>query len=370
MYKRQVIIASVELLQFDGNYIVRVRDQQGAEGFAVTNWGINNFYPVFIRHVGPFFIGKDARDLDHLINDCFLDSSHYKMQSMAIWTPIASAEFAILDLLGQVSGQNVRSLLGEIVREEVDVYWANNYRGQSAEESVRKIAERYHRHNPPAVKFKIAGRMGTPEKPVGRSEKMIPLLRKTLGDQVVIYADANGGYDVDEAIRIGKILEEIDAGFFEEPCPFYELWETKKVSDSLKVPVAAGEQESSLRRFRWMAANSGVKIMQPDLFYFGGLIRSIKVSRMADHVGLPCTPHVSGGGLNMLYISHYASIISNSGDHQEYKSPDSRIQYELSDGHIEAKSGILRPPSGNGLGFSLDPDWLKKGRLITEDDLI
>jgi len=371
LFPDPVIIESLDLIKVDRTYLVRARARDGAEGYAVSNWGISNFWPIFVNHVGPFFVGKDARKLDTLLHDCFIDRNHYKMQSMAIWTPLASAELAILDLLGQVSGKPVYDLLGELHRPNVKVYWANNYRdrGFSAEDSVRMIKEEYLRQNPPAVKVKIGGRMGLPEVPQGRTEKMIPLLRKELGEEVVIYADANGGYDVKEAIRIGRILEAHDVAFFEEPCPFYDLWETKEVADALDIPIAAGEQESSMRRFRWMAAHDGAQVLQPDLFYFGGMIRSIKVARMAQAAGMPCTPHVSGGDMNMLFIAHFAAMIPNAGEHQEYKAPGKDIPYEIIGGNIEAQSGNLTVPTGPGLGFRLDPDWVKNGRLVSKANM-
>ncbi len=365
-----IMIESVDLIKIGDTFVVRARAADGAEGYAVTNWGMSNFWPIFVNHVAPFFTGKDARDLDDLIEACFIDDSHYKMQSMAIWTPIASAEFAILDLLGHSAGRPIHDLLGKKVRPSIDVYWANNFRGQSAEDSVRQIVERYEREKPPAVKVKIAGRMGAPEEPPGRSERMLPMLREALGDDVVIYADANGGYTVEEAVRIGRVLEEIDVGFFEEPCPFYELWETKAVADALDIPIAAGEQESSVRRFRWMVANDGAQVLQPDLFYYGGLIRSIRVARMAEAAGLECTAHVSGGDMNMLYIAHFASLVPNAGPHQEYKSPDRDIPYDIPGGRLHAVSGSIPVPTGPGLGFRLDPDWVASGQTITASNLL
>jgi len=370
LFPDRVEIESMELLLISGEYVVRVRSTNGAEGSAISNWGMNNFYPIFLKHVAPFFTGKDARKLDQLITDCFLGGSHYKMQSMAIWTPVAAAEMAVLDLLGQVIQQPLHSYLGDLLRPEVAIYWANNYRGESAEESVRQIAELYEKENPPAVKAKIAGRMGAPEEPTGRTERMIPLLRKRLGDKVTIYADANGGYNATEAIRIGHILEDNQIAFFEEPCPFYDLWATQQVAEALKIPVAAGEQESSARRFQWMLGHGGVGVAQPDLFYYGGIIRSIRVARMAEAMGKPCTPHVSGGGINMLYIAHFAAITPNAGEHQEYKSPSDKIPFELIGGHIKAKNGLLKVPNGPGMGFRLDPDWVKGGKVITRDMLL
>ena len=149
------------------------------------------------------------------------------------------------------------------------------------------------------------------------------------------------------------------------------LWETKEVADALDIPVAAGEQESSMRRFRWMVANDGAQVLQPDLFYYGGLIRSIKVARLADAAGYPCTAHVSGGDMGMLYITHFAAMVPNAGPHQEYKNPSADIPYEIpGGGRIRAEAGRLVVPTGPGLGVRFDPDWIVSGRLVTEADQI
>lgn len=365
LFPNPVIIESLDLLRNGAHYIVRARSTDGAEGYAVSNEDkMYLLWPIFVEHLTRFFEGKDARALDALVEEAFVEDSYYKFQSLAIWVPIASAEFAILDLLGQVSGRPVGELLGRVIRSEIALYRANNYRGRSAEESVARIKEMYERERPPAIKFKVAGRMSEAESPPGRSEKMIPLLREALGDEVVIYADANGGYDVEEAVRIGRLLEDIHAGFFEEPCPFDHLWETKEVADALDLPVAGGEQEDSMRRFRWMAEHDGVQVFQPDLFYYGGLIRSIKVARMAEAVGRPCTPHISGAGLGMLYVLHFASIVPNAGPHQEYKGPNEDIPYEAPPGDLRAVEGVMPVPTGPGLGVTLDPDWIAQSEVL------
>ena len=234
LFPDPVTIASVDLLKNGKYYIVRARSTDGAEGYAVGNEAhLRNLWPVFLRKVAPFFQGKDARNLDDLVEACFVHDSSYKYQSLAIWLPIASAEFAILDLLGQISSQPVGALVGEVSRSSIDVYRANNFRGRSAEESVERIVERHQAEKSRAVKFKVGGRMNLPEEPPGRSERLIPMVREALGDEVTIYADANGSYDVEEAVRLGRLLEEIDAAFYEEPCPFDGLWETKAVGDAL-----------------------------------------------------------------------------------------------------------------------------------------
>jgi L-alanine-DL-glutamate epimerase-like enolase superfamily enzyme len=183
----------------------------------------------------------------------------------------------------------------------------------------------------------------------GRTEKLIPLVRKTLGDEIDIHADANSSYDPPQAIEVGRMLEDIGAVFFEEPCPFDHLEDIKQVADALSIPVACGEQESSERRFRWMIANDCADILQPDLHYYGGLIRSTRVARMAAVAGLPVTVHISGG-FGFIYMLHFATFTPDIGQYQEYKRGVERYG-DLFEPALEIRDGAFSIPKGAGTGI-------------------
>jgi L-alanine-DL-glutamate epimerase-like enolase superfamily enzyme len=277
---------------------------------------------------------------------------------------VASLEFAILDLLGKISGLPVGDLVGEVRRDKIAVYRANNYRSKTAEESVELIMKNVEKTGARAIKYKIGGRMSNDRDSLpGRTEKLITLARKTLSDEITIYADANGSYNPPEAIRIGHLLEETNVSFFEEPCPFDYYEETKTVADALTIPIAGGEQESSLQRFRWLIGSGCLQVVQPDLFYFGGMIRAIKVARMAEAAGLPCTPHISGGGMGHLYMLHFASCIKDPGPYQEFKG-STDIPFQCDSSSLKSEQGLVTVPSGSGWGISLDPDFISQAEVI------
>jgi L-alanine-DL-glutamate epimerase-like enolase superfamily enzyme len=190
------------------------------------------------------------------------------------------------------------------------------------------------------------------------------LVRKTFGDDMVIYADSNGSYSVQEAIRIGKLMEEQKFDFYEEPVPFDWYEETKLVADALNVPIAGGEQQPSLHQFRWLIANDAVQIVQPDMFYFGGMIRSMKVALMAHAVGKQCVPHISGSGLGYLYMMHFVSAIPNAGPYHEFKGFNSELPIECPTSSLESEDGVVTVPSGPGLGVTIDPDYIRKHQPV------
>ncbi|MFB3828241.1 MAG: mandelate racemase/muconate lactonizing enzyme family protein [Bryobacteraceae bacterium] len=346
-----VIIESMRLLKKGKDYLVHVRARDGAEGVSLPNADRPDYLDkIFNNLVAPFFIGKDARDLENLLWELYRWKSNYKMYGLAFWSPQAWAEFAILDLLGRIANQPMGALVGDVVRHEIPFYIASGRRDSTPEEEVEYLQKLVAQSKARAVKFRVGGRMSRNADALpGRTDKLIPLARKTLGDAIDIHADSNSSYDPPQAIRVGRMLEEIKAVYFEEPCPFDHLEDTKIVADKLTIPIAGGEQEYSDWRFRWMIANRGVDIVQPDLFYYGGLIRSVRVARMAHLAKMPTTVHISGG-FGFVYMLHFASAIADAGRYQEYKLGTERYGSWF-DPPLSVANGKMTVPRGAGVGI-------------------
>ncbi len=361
-----VTIASVELLKAGDQYLVRVRSREGATGLAAAHPDVlETTWPILTRRVAPYFIGKDARDLDTLVDGVYLANSNYKWQGLPFWVPVASVEFAVLDLLGHVAGKPLGDLLGGVRRRDIAVYRASGNRGNSPEAELGYLRQLVAETGARAIKFRLGARMRYDEASTRRDLALIPLTRKSFGDAMAIHADANGSYDVPTALRIGAVMREHGLAFLEEPVPFDSYDETKAVADALAIPVAGGEQESSLRRFRWMIEHRGVDVVQPDLFYFGGFIRSLRVARMAAVAGMPCTPHMSDGGLGYLYVAHYASCVPNAGPFQEYKGRDDSLPVSSESSTLRCVNGTLTVPSGPGLGVTIDPAFVRQAVVVS-----
>ena len=197
----------------------------------------------------------------------------------------------------------------------------------------------------------------------GRTERLIPLVRETFGPGMTLYADSNSSYDVKEAIRVGRLMEGYDYAFYEEPCRFDHFEETKAVADALQIPVAGGEQEFSAYGFRWMIANRGVDIVQPDLHYHGGFIRSLRVARMAHAAGMQCTPHMSGSGLGYLDAAHFVSCLDNPVPFTEFKG-DADIPVTSPTSSLKCEDGKVRVPSGPGFGIVIDPGFVRAATAV------
>jgi L-alanine-DL-glutamate epimerase-like enolase superfamily enzyme len=345
-----VVISSIRLLRKDRDHFIHVRSKDGAEGIALDNSRATYLHPILNQLVAPFFVGKDARNLEPLLWDLYRNASNYKLQGLAFWSVQAWVEFAILDMLGRIANKSMGQLLGGVVRREVPFYVASDNRNTTPAQEAEYLKGLVQETGAKAVKFRLGGRMNrNVDAMPGRTENLIPAVRKTLGDAIDIHGDANSSYDPPQAIKVGRVLEEYKAVYYEEPCPFDHHEDTKKVADALRIPVSGGEQEYSERGFRWMIYNRGVDIVQPDLHYYGGMIRSLRVARMAALAGMPTTVHISGG-FGFVYMLHFSSCVRDIGRYQEYKRNIERYADWFSP-KLQIRNGALTIPEGPGVGI-------------------
>jgi len=222
LFATPVFIETLELLRFGSSFLCRVRSKDGAEGISVGHNDLSILFPIFLRKLQPYFIGQDARELDLILERIYIYSFNFRYNGISLGLPLATIEFAILDMLGHIANKPVGQLIGEIHNPEVAVYVATEFREKPLEEHLDLIKKAVAEYDANALKVKVGYQYaGTkdihyPGVP-GKTEKLIPLLRKTYGDKMALYADSNGYYDVKEAIRVGRLLEEYKYGYFEEP---------------------------------------------------------------------------------------------------------------------------------------------------------
>ena len=358
-FKTPVKIASIELFQAHGQYFLRTRSADGAEGLIQTK-DIADYVPILAHRVMPHFLGKDARDLEQLIDEVYASNSNYKLAGQEFWCPVAYIEQSLFDLMGKSLKKPAGELMGGVLRKEVAVYLSGSGRDTTAEEEVEVYVREVERTGAKAVKFKIGGRMSDnqdayPE----RTNKILELAQQKLAGKVALMADANGSYDAKNAIEIGKRLQDMKYLWFEEPCPWEELSETKRVADALEMKIAFGEQDSSLWLFQWMIDNKVMDVVQPDLNYNGGFIRAAKVARMARKVGMWICPHDTQTGAATVNILQFAATTPNIGPWMEYVSRKQPKKESWYSPNFDIRNGVIPVPTGPGMGLEFDPDFLK-----------
>jgi L-alanine-DL-glutamate epimerase-like enolase superfamily enzyme len=233
------------------------------------------------------------------------------------------------------------------------------------EDEAERLARLRDAHGYTAFKFRVGRECGhdMDEWP-GRTEAIVPAVRKALGDDARLLVDGNSCYTPAKAIEVGRMLEDWGVVHFEEPCPYWELDWTREVTQTLDLDVTGGEQDNYLPVWRHMIATKAVDVDQPDICYLGGLTRTLAVAKMAEEAGLPCTPHSANLSLVTVFTLHMMGALGNAGPYVEFSiEPDAEYypwQTDLYGPALVAVDGKVQIPNAPGWGVEIDPAWLDK----------
>ncbi|MCG5054710.1 MAG: mandelate racemase/muconate lactonizing enzyme family protein [Myxococcales bacterium] len=356
-----VIIEALDMMRVGDDHLVRATAKGKETGFAVTNQHASYLHEMFKQRVAPFFIGKDARALAALVEGVFLHERNYKLVGVPLSCCVSWAEFALLDLLGRLADKPVWSLFADVpLRTRVPMYLSSTSRETTPEQEVDLFAQALDATGAQALKYKVGGRMsGNIDAAPARTERLIALMPQRLGDSLTYYADANGSFDVTKAVEVGRRLESHGVAIYEEPCPFEDYAATKQVTRKLrKITVAGGEQDHSYYRFTDIVRERVLDMLQPDLSYNGGLLRTQRVAQLAREAKLPVSPHCPQAS-TLMYTLHFAAFTPNLGPFQEFhlslveRAPWYAPELRVTQGHLDI-------PTAPGFGWQLPPERLAR----------
>jgi L-alanine-DL-glutamate epimerase-like enolase superfamily enzyme len=337
---------------------VRIRTEDGGEGYGqISTFNADISALVLHRQVARYALGADADDIEGIADRCI--EGEYKFPGSYVCRALAGVDTALWDLRGKREGKSVCELLGGRIRS-VPVYGSSMRRDITPEEEADRLRRLRDSHGFRAFKIRVGSVCGHDQDQwPGRTEALVPAVRRAIGDDVTLLVDGNSCYTPPRAIEVGRMLEENRAGHFEEPCPYWELEWTAEVAAALDVPVAGGEQDTDLAQFRRMLAMRAVDIVQPDVCYVGGITRARRVAQMAAERGVPCTPHSANLSLVTLFTLHLMAAIPNAGPFVEFSIEPTRWTEGLYHPALEVRNGEVAIPEGPGWGVTLDPRWLE-----------
>ncbi len=356
-------IRRIESFSNEDVCLVRVTTDSGACGWGqVAPYNADITARVLHRQVAPHALGQDASDIDALV-DAITEKEH-KFPGSYLRRAIGGLDTALWDLRGKREQKSVCELLGGEPRP-FPVYASSMRRDISPEDEAERLLRLRDLHGYDAFKFRVGSECGhdRDEWP-GRTEKIVPAVRKALGDDVRLLVDANSCYTPAKAIEVGRMLEDNGVVHFEEPCPYWQLEWTAEVSRALDLDVTGGEQDCDLTIWRRMIDMRAVDVVQPDVCYIGGICRSLRVAAMARAAGLPVTPHSANLSLVTVFTLHLMGALPNAGPYVEFSIEPNHGYYPWQEGIYDpvlvARDGKVSIPDGPGWGVDVRRDWLHR----------
>lgn len=333
-----------------------------------TGWGQLSTYHaditalVFHRQVAPHALGRNTDDLDYVLGK--IPEHEHKFPGSYLYRALGGLDTAIWDWRGKQAGLPVTSLLGGNPGA-LRAYASSMKRDITPDDEARRFATLRDRFGFDAFKFRVGAETGrdVDEWP-GRTEQIVPTIRRALGEGVTLLVDANSGFSPGRAIEVGKLLQDNGVVHFEEPCPYWEMEQTKQVTDALTLDVTGGEQDWDIHHWRRMIDMKAVDVIQPDVMYMGGVTRMMQVAAMAAQAGMLCTPHCANWSLVTLFTMHVLRALPNAGPYLEFSIEGADYypwQYGLfTHNPYQITNGQAMVSDAPGWGVEIHPDWLAR----------
>ena len=275
---------------------------------------------------------------------------------------LSGIDIALWDIKGKHFGVPAHRLMGGPLRTEVQAYATGLYRRKSgdplkylAEEAAGYVAEGFK-----AVKLKVG--FGVEE-----DAAVTRAVREAIGPGVALMVDANHAFDAVAAIRLGRMIEPYDIGWFEEPVPPEDIAGYRAVKAALSIPIAGGECEFTRYGFRELLVSRAVDIVQPDTCAAGGL-PSARRSPTWRRRSASATTRTSGAPASRSRprcssrraAPAHADVAAPLEPLLEFDRTEHPIRQAILTQPIEHERGIVRVPDGPGLGIEIDREALAR----------
>jgi D-galactarolactone cycloisomerase len=252
--------------------------------------------------------------------------------------------------------------MGGPLRSEVRAYATGTYRRAAGDPLQYLPAEvsGYANEGFAAIKIKIG-------LSVAEDTALIRACREAVGPRVGLMLDANHGYDIVEAVALGRAVADCDIGWFEEPVVPDDLDAYCEVRRAQPIPVAGGETWYTRWNFREVMTRRAVDIAQPDVCGTGGLSEAKKVADMAAAFGIRCVPHVWGTGIGLAAALQFLAVLAPATTRRtpaepllEFDRTEHPFRQAVLETPIEPKGGVVHIPDGPGLGISVNRSALQR----------
>jgi L-alanine-DL-glutamate epimerase-like enolase superfamily enzyme len=315
---------------------------------------------IIARDLAPLLVGQDP--LDHaVLHDTLLHRFAKLGPEGALSGALAAIDIALWDLKGKCLGQPIYKLLGGAWRTALPFYASIGGNGERSVDEVVRIVEARLRDRPAAVKIRFDNDRTKPDLDISGDIAKARAVRRLVGDGFPLAFDANNGYSLGGAVRVGRALEELGYWWFEEPVQHYHVKAMGEVARRLDITVSAGEQTYTLSGLAELI-EAGVRMVQPDIVKMGGVTGLARCAALAHAHGVELVPHQTQPTIGHMANLQLTASLLHMTKPCELNDPSAR-QHAVFENPPKPVDGFFHLPAEPGLGLHLDDAELSKRRL-------
>ena len=327
-----------------GGVVLRILTDAG-----ITGWGYCNFaaiagaprvvQTILEYEIKPILIGQDPAFPKRIRSDLWKALEYQGMQGITQFA-LSVVDIAIWDILGKAAGMPVYKMLGAM-RDRMPAYamcgWyrENDKDHSQYKKTISETLELGYR----AFKVKV-GRYSLED-----DAARIEVGRKTAGKDIRIMVDANQAYSRVEAIRRGRVYQELGCFWYEEPLPPWDHEGYAVLTQALDMRIATGENHYNKHHFTDLLMKKGADVVQPDNRRAGGPTEWMEIGAISDAFGVELASH-GGGPVNMNILCAIPNAI-----------------YMETGGKQDMKDGEVLAPQAPGMSSEVTREFINKHKI-------
>jgi L-alanine-DL-glutamate epimerase-like enolase superfamily enzyme len=360
-------IRAMAIRNIAGNCLIRIDTDSGITGYGEAG-ATGPMARARIETMKSLLIGKDPL----LIEVHFHNMTTLMHTYMAHIPTISGIDMALWDLAGKLLGVPVSTLLGGPFRDAIPMYSHGVNLDMLDKSSCRDWAQRIKEMPEGFTTFKngIDPLLGVPAArfaPTLTTQQLRNVARgftncrEAVGDDIDIAVHCHNELDTPSAIAVARAVEPMSPLFIEDALnpPFSEAW--MALRRSTRVPLLTGEKLEMVRGFKPFLDNQAVEFIHPDLAFAGGITGTRKIADYAAQFRTPVALHNVGSLILTYANAHFGGSIQNFyRSESQLGRPNRYIEGMAAGSPPDVRQGLLKVPTGPGLGLEINPDFLKQ----------
>ncbi|TME96373.1 MAG: mandelate racemase/muconate lactonizing protein [Chloroflexi bacterium] len=310
----------------------------------------------------PHLIGADPLAHEVVWDTLYRVSVHGRkgLTMMAI----SAVDCALWDLKGRYFNTPVYRLLGGPTRSEIPAY--ASALGYSVEpDRAAERAREFVRQGYTATKWFF--RNGPADGPQGmvRNSQLVSALRGAIGDEVDLMLDCWMSWDVPYTVAMAERLEDYEPRWLEEPVLPDKIESYAAIRRQVRVPISGGEHEYTRWGLKALMDAEAVDVLQPDIYWAGGITEMLKICALASTYDLPVIPHGHSTPASAHLIASQPTSVCPL---LEYLIKWNEIHQFFLKTPLKPERGVVHIPETPGLGMDLDEAKIESQRIVRWTD--
>ncbi|MBV9828053.1 MAG: mandelate racemase [Alphaproteobacteria bacterium] len=330
--------------------LLRVMTDEGVEGHAFLGTSSNPASldgPALIRFLKPVVMEQDPLDRERL------NKVLWSRARAATIRSIGAVDIALWDIAGKVAGLPIHRLIGTS-RDKIGAYASSEI--HRTREAYAEQAQHYKSTGWHAYKIH-------PPQNWREDIKVCEAVRRAVGDDYTVMLDSTWSYRYEEALRVGRAIQDLGFYWYEDPLHEQDIYNYVKLKQKLHIPIMATEYPiSGLDSYVPWVMQRATDMLRGDVAVKGGITTLIKTAHLAEAFRMNYEVHHGGNSLNNIANLHVIMAIRNT-EFFEVLLPDAMQKYGL-EADIEVdREGYVHAPTGPGLGAAIDFELIERKKI-------